>query len=385
MNAPHKKIYLTIVVLLIVVISVLHYQTSTTKWQFHLVYMQSYFIPILLAAFQFGVRGGLGAALAVSAIYLPHVMLQWGGLIENNLMRFMQLVLYNVLGFLTGLKAQGEQKEKEKYQKTAENLEHSLKQLKEQSERISDMEEQLRNTDRLATIGELTASLAHEVRNPLGSIRGAVEIIRDAVPRDVKKMEFFDILINDTQRLNEVVENYLSFAKHKPKQLVDFSVQETINNIILMLGARARKSNIRFETHMPQHPLIIKGDPNHLWQAVMNVSLNAIQAMPEGGVVKIIAEPFDSGYYAENKHVNTEQKSETVRLMIQDEGVGIKTEQQKAIFKPFYTTKQEGSGLGLSIVKRIAEENDWQLQVKSKLHKGTEFQIIIPRQQKQSE
>ena len=167
----------SVIILLVIIISVLHYTTPTMNWQYHLVYMQSYFIPILIAAFQFGIRGGLGVAIAVSILYLPHIMLHWGGLVENNLLRFIQIVLYNVIGFLTGLKAQREMEETTKYKNAADQLENSLNTVKHQSDTLAELEEQLRQTDRLAVIGELTSSLAHEVRNPLGSIRGAVEII----------------------------------------------------------------------------------------------------------------------------------------------------------------------------------------------------------------
>ena len=225
-----QKIQLSIIFILVICISLLHYNTPTKIWQFHLVYMQAYFIPIILAAFQFGVRGGLGIAILVSAIYFPHIMLQWGGLIENNLMRFLQIGLFNIVGYLTGLKSQGERKEKERYQAAANDLTQSIEKLKEQSERISEMEDQVRAADRLAIIGELTASLAHEVRNPLGSIRGAVEIIRDKVPDEIKNFEFFDILVQDTERLNQVVENYLNFSKtfYKAKNLINQRLNHTI-------------------------------------------------------------------------------------------------------------------------------------------------------------
>ena len=129
-NKREDHIYIAVIGALIALITFLHYTTPTTKWQYHLIFMQAYFIPIILAAFRFGVRGGLGSALAVSAFYLPHIMFHWGGLIENNLMRFLQLFLFNILGYLTGLKAQGEKNEKEKYQKTAEKLQEALDKVK---------------------------------------------------------------------------------------------------------------------------------------------------------------------------------------------------------------------------------------------------------------
>ncbi len=357
-----EGMHLLIIGVLIITISVLHYSTPTSKLPFHLLYMQSYFIPIILGAFWFGVRGGLGTALVVSLIYLPHIMFQWGGFHLNNLIRFLQIGLFLALGYLTGLKAQGEKEEKEKYQQAAKRLQRSLEELRKKTEQIFEMEQQLKAADRLAIIGELTANLAHEVRNPLGAIRGAVEIIRDAVPDELKKLEFFDILIHETQRLNEVVENYLNYAKKKSKMVSLFDLREIVTDVVLMLGVKARKNDIKLQVKLDEQPLMLKGDSIHIWQILMNVLLNAIQAMPRGGRIWIDARATDS----------------SIRLMVRDEGEGISRERLSRIFDSFYTTKANGSGLGLAIVKRIAEENKWTIDLKSEEGKGTEFVLTLP-------
>ncbi len=358
----NKILWFVFIALLIIVISLLHYNTSTKKWQYHLIYMQAYFIPIILGAFQFGIRGGLGASLIISVIYLPHVMLQWGGLVENNLMRCLQIILFNVVGYITGLKAQGERKEKDRYQQAAKKLEEALDEQKRQTEQISSMEQQLRAADRLSIVGELTASLAHEVRNPLGSIRGAVEIIRDAVPDDIKKLEFFEILIQETNRLNQVVENYLRFAKKQPQHIQQYDLVKELNNIITMVASQARKQKIAIDVQLPHDPLFIKGDTGNFWQVALNIILNAIQTMPTGGNLAIKLEPREKEIY----------------FTVQDQGSGIAPDKVQEIFKPFFTTKREGTGLGLAIVKRISDENNWRISLKSELGKGTVIQIIIP-------
>jgi len=373
MTRPQKN-YLFIIILLIAVISVLHYNTSTKLWQYHLVYMQAYFIPILLAAFQFGVKGGLSAAFAVSLIYLPHIMLQWGGLIENNLMRFLQILLFNILGYLTGLKAQGERQEKENYRQAAARLQESLEQQKKQSEAISAMEQQLRIADRLATVGELTASLAHEVRNPLASIRGAVEIIRDTVPQEMRKLEFFDILIQDTERLNKVVENYLNFARRRPQPQALYNFNETLKNILLMLGAQARRNRIRLTARLPEETIRLRGDPHSFWQVAMNVLLNAMQAMPNGGEIIVWVRQLD----ANENPSSGEPKPRWLRFSVKDQGEGIPQDKLQEIFSAFYTTRPNGAGLGLAIVKRIAKENNWKMEINSRPGQGTEFALFMP-------
>ena len=367
-NKKKEYYWISLIFLLIIGISVLHYRTPTMKWQYHLVYMQAYFIPIILAAFQFGVKGGLGSALIISLIYLPHIMLQWGGLIETNLMRFLQLVLFNVLGYLTGLKAQGEKQQRLKYQKAAEELQKSLKAQQEQSEKLLEMERQLRSADRLAIVGQLTASLAHEVRNPLGSIRGAVEILREQVPADVKQSEFFDILIQDTQRLNEVVEHYLNFVKKHSKHYTDFDAREIIQNVLQMLASTARKQRVRIIHHLPDTPLMIHADKIELWQILVNVLLNALQAVAHnnGGEIHLHANKISQG----NK--------DYMQIRIIDNGPGIPEQEIEKIFAPFYTTKETGTGLGLPIVKQIADSNKWKIELSNRAGAGVVFSLNIP-------
>jgi signal transduction histidine kinase len=359
---------------MVILISVLHYTTPTMKWQFHLIYMQSYFIPILLAAFQFGIRGGLGTAAAASLIYFPHIVLQWGGLIEANLMRFLQIILFNVIGYLTGLKAERERSEKQRYQETADQLQKSLQQLQEKTSKIEEMEDQLRLADRLSVIGELTASLAHEVRNPLGSIRGVVDILKGEPPESAKIQEFLEILMQETDRLNQVVENYLEYARQPEKEKTRFDVRDIIRNSEILLINRARKSNITINSTLPETPLYLNGVASQLQQVIVNLILNGIQASRQGNIISI-----NANILVEESARNSNFQGEGILIQISDQGSGIREKDLENIFKPFYTTHKEGTGLGLAIVKRISDQNKWQLDVKSRNGKGTTFSIFIPR------
>ncbi len=360
-----------VIAVLVIIISIFHYTTPTMNWQYHLIFMEAYFIPILIAAFQFGLRGGLGIAIAVSIIYFPHVMLQWGGLIESNLMRFLQLGLFNIIGYLTGLKSEAELREKQKYQKVAEELRYSFDQLEQQSEQLSELEEQLRFSERLAVVGELTASLAHEVRNPLGSIRGATEILQEELPETGRSNEFFQILIQETKRLNQVLENFLNFSRKHNKEEIQYSFNEVIRSVVQMLAPNAKKSKIKFEISLPDTPVTLCGDPNHLRQIMMNLLINSIHVLDSGGEIQISAD------------ILTKQKKKAggekfIELEIRDQGPGIPAENLERIFKPFYTTKPQGTGLGLAIVRRLVDENNWKIEVRSKPGQGTTFKLFIP-------
>ncbi|MCK4558669.1 MAG: sensor histidine kinase [Calditrichia bacterium] len=374
-------IWWTIIIAMIVMISVLHYTTSTMKWQYHLIYMQSYFIPILVAAFQFGVRGGILSAVLVSILYLPHIMLQWGGLVETNMMRFLQIFLFYVIGYLTGFKAQREMEGKKRFQETASELERHLQILNEQTEQLSDLEGQLRQYDRLSVIGELTASLAHEVRNPLGSIRGAVEIMQDEIPDTMRKSDFFRILIEETQRLNTVVEKYLQYARRQSPEIKNFDIRETIQSTRILLSRQFGRSGHELNLHLPDKPCMTSGDPNQLWQILINLLLNAHQAMPEQGEILVNLSVIEANNIAE-KEKQEPNNNIWYRISITDHGVGLTAEQMEKIFQPFFSSKSAGTGLGLAIVKRIVEENKWQMEIESKPEERTTFHLILPGEHK---
>ena len=376
-NNSQKIKWWLIIAGLVMVVTVLHYGTPTMKWQYHLIFMQSYFIPIILGAFQFGIKGGLGTAIAVSFLYFPHIMLQWGGLVEGNLMRFLQIVLFNVIGYLTGLKAQNEKEEKSRYQNTAEQLEKTLQKLREQSIKIDEMEDQLRQADRLAVVGELAASLAHEVRNPLGSIRGTVDILKDELPPKKETANFLYILVQETERLNEVVENYLRFAGQKSSQVISFDIREIIKNTELLLANRARKNQITIKTILPERELMLLGAPGQLQQVLVNLALNSIQAMADGGEISVEAK-LSTPTSQPNKIESDVKNKNEIQISITDNGKGIAEPDIERIFKPFYTTRKEGTGLGLAIVKRIIDQNNWRIEVKSEINRGSTFSVYIP-------
>jgi signal transduction histidine kinase len=357
-----KSLWLTLIIVTIILISVFHYSTPTMQWQYHLVLMQSYFLPILVAAFQFGFRGGVGAALLVSAMYLPHVMLHWGGLVEGNLMRFLQIGLYNIIGLVTGIIAEREYREKAKLRELTNELSTHIRQIEEQQIKLAEMEEQLRVSDRMAIVGELTASLAHEVRNPLASILGAVEILRGETENRNDREEFFRILVAETERLNRVVETYLSFSRSKETEIGQFEVGEVLTNIVMMLESQAKKHSIRMKLELPDGPLELVGDSGKLWEVLINLVLNSMQAMEERGEIQIAAQQAGSG---------------ECQIIIRDQGPGIPADLQEKIFTPFFTTKERGTGLGLAIVRRIVDENRWNLALESTVGEGTAFILDI--------
>jgi len=354
-----NKIY-SFVILFVIIITALHYFTPTRLHPLHELYKILYFIPVLAGAFALGWRGGLTVAVVVTAFYTPHVMFQWGGPFFMNLSRFFMMILYILAGVLTGFLWDRERQQRRRYQETSEQLQHSLQQLQQQSDELASIENQLRTAERLSTLGELTASLAHEVRNPLGSIRGVAEILRDESD-ETSPEEFVDILLKETQRLDQVVANYLSYARPQAGENKELSVKQLIESTLAMLGPEIRKKQLTTDTDI-QQGLYIQGIEGQIRQVLINVLLNAVQANTEGGSLDIHAS----------------RQNDAAQIRVKDSGSGLSTEAQQHLFDPFYTEKENGTGLGMAISKRIVDANNGSLSAVNNKNSGATVTITWP-------
>ncbi len=349
-------------------ISLLHYLTPLHLHYLHDIFQRFYYLPIILAALWFGFRGGLTCSLVVSIVYAPHILFQWGGHLTVEMEKYMEIVLYNIVGSVTGLLAQREREKSLELQQTAEGLEESYKKLQAQSERIIAIEEQLRRSEKLSTLGEMAAVLAHEIRNPLGSIRGTAEILRDDYRPGDSKYEFIEIQIKETERLNHVVEDFLRMARQQPVELRDCSIREELETIVTLVAkdARQRGVSLKFEPNGEQGG--IRGDGEKLRQAFLNIIINALQATPQGGLVSIVLNKVESGF----------------EIRFNDNGSGIAQENLQRIFEPFYTTKSDGTGLGLAVTRKIVEAHGGKLDIESEPGSGTTVSVSLPLQERTS-
>src|SRR6185369_5662722 len=319
-------------------ISLLHYLTPLHLHYLHDIFQRLYYLPIILAALWFGFRGGLVCSLAVSVVYAPHILFQWGGNLTMEMEKYLEIVMYNVVGGVTGLLAQRERERSLELQKTAEGLKSSYTTLQLQSEQITAIEEQLRRAEKLSTLGEMAAVLAHEIRNPLGSIRGTAEILRDDYRPGDPKYEFIEIQIKETERLNRVVEDFLRMARPQPSgELKRCSLREELETIVTLVAKDAKDRGVVLELSPISTEAVVRGDGEKLRQAFLNIVINALQATPEGGRVTIATT------------VAQGEKGASCEIRFRDTGPGIDAQTLERIFEPFYTTKTYGTGLGLAI------------------------------------
>jgi len=352
---------LFIIAALLLLVSALHYLTTTQQTGAHDVYRRLYYVPIVLGGVWFALRGGIVTAILASLLYMPHVLFHWQHNPTIALEQYLEIVLYNVIGCLTGFLAQSERQQKYRYQKAAETLEGSYLKLREQADQIIEIEEQLRRADRLSALGELSAGMAHEIRNPLGSIKGTAEILRDGVAADDPKLEFAEILIREVDRLNGVLEDFLRFARPTPVEHGQFLLGEVVNDILDLTRQQAAHNQVEIVVALDDD-IDIPGQGEQIKQVLLNLVLNALQAMPSGGVLKVSSTNFEH----------------KVNIQVSDNGPGIALEDRERIFNPFVTTRDSGTGLGLAITQRIVQGHGGHIVLYSIPGQGASFTICLP-------
>jgi len=356
-----NRLRLSIIAGLLLAVTAMHYLTTTQLVNAHDVYRRLYYVPIVLGGVWFALRGGIVTSIIASLLYMPHVLFHWQHHPSIALEQYLEIVLYNVIGCLTGFLAERERQQKLRYQKTAETLEESYRKLREQADQIIEIEGQLRRADRLSALGELSAGMAHEIRNPLGSIKGTAEILRDGVSPDDPKLEFADILIKEVDRLNKVLEDFLRFARPEPVELGRFSPNKVIEEVLELTRQQALSNRVEVEVALAEE-MEIPGRREQIQQALLNLVLNALQVMPDGGQLKV----------SSTVHGNE------VGIHVSDNGPGIAMEDRDRIFNPFVTTRDSGTGLGLAITQRIIQGHDGHIHLESTPGQGSSFTLCLP-------
>ena len=346
---------------LLILVTALHYLTTTQMVAAHDVYRRLYYVPIVLGGVWFALRGGIATAILASILYVPHVLFHWQHHPTIALEQYLEIILYNGIGCLTGFLVERERQQKLRYQKAAETLEISYAKLREQADQIIEIEEQLRRADRLSALGELSAGMAHEIRNPLGAIRGTAEILRDEVAPGDPKIEFADILIREVDRLNRVLEDFLRFARPAPVEYGRFFINKVIGDVLDLTQQQALRNRVEVRTELYED-VEIPGQSEQIKQALLNLVLNALQAMPEGGQLT----------------VSTQRCANEMQIAVVDNGPGIAPGDRERIFNPFVTTRESGTGLGLAITERIIHGHEGHIEVVSTPGQGACFRVCLP-------
>jgi signal transduction histidine kinase len=368
---------IALVVSSILLISIAHYSTDTHLHLYHAVYRRLYYLPIFAAALWFGLRGGLGASLSVSVLYAPHILYQWKILPSMELEKYLEIVLFNVVGVLTGLLAQRANRQRDLYRRTSEKLEEAYQDLQERSSQLLRLEKRLRQQETTSALGELSATIAHEFMNPLGSIKGAVEILKDDFPEKHEKHGFLEILIKEIERLDRTVRSVLRFRRQERLAKSVCDPNALLDTILVLAQGEANQRGVEVTRQLAEDKKDLPLDADKIQQLFLNIVMNAIQAMPNGGRLTVTSQwtdgPPPAGVQNESK-----QGVGGVLFRFEDTGPGIPKDAMASLFDTFYTTKEEGTGLGLVIAKRIVDAHGGTIRVESEPGAGTCFEVWLP-------
>ena len=239
--------------------------------------------------------------------------------------------------------------------------------------RIREMEQEVKRMEDMAMLGELAAGIAHEIRNPLASISGSIQVLNDSLSKEEAHINrrLMEIVLREVSRLDHLVNDFLQFARPQRIEIEEFELNQLImDTLYLFQNSQSWSEHLDIDTKITT-PLTIKSDPHQLKQVFWNIFLNASEAMPKGGLISISAKK-------ETDSTSSGESVESVRIKIEDNGPGLDQKISKDIFKPFSTTKKDGSGLGLAIVKRIVEGLGGKVSGENLAREGTTITIRLP-------
>ena len=369
-----RKILFAILVLVVIGIGVLHFTTPGYMVFYHDMYRRLSYFPIVLGAIWFGVWGGLLLAVMSSIAFIPHVLLYIGEGTGNYLSELTEIILYLAAGTVTGIIAGRESLLRNRYKELSEKLEKSYDKLHRETQILLELEEQLSAAQKLSALGQLSASLAHEIKNPLSSIKGTAEILLDEFPKDHPKREFVEILLKETTRLNNTVEEVLQFSRRgiqgKQKEETETEpLSQVIDRVTSLLASQSHKKSIKLSVTGWEAGKAFHVASEKLSQVFLNIILNGIDAVPPNGEIII----------------ETMKNSDGYTVSVKDNGPGIPDELKDRIFGAFYSTKEEGTGLGLSISKKIVESYGGTLTLSDAETGGACFTVFLPEQNSASD
>lgn len=339
---------------MVLLVAALHFLTPVDRLVLHQIYQRLYYIPIILASLWYGWRGGLGAALLASLSYVPHITLHWQHQnYDYALNQYAEIALFFVIGAVTGWLGDQKRRESERAERINNELQTAYAELRETVG-------QLLQAERLSSLAEIASGVVHEVRNPLGAIKGAVEILEDELAPDSPRREFARIAKTEVERIDKLVQEFFHFARPPKLSKTLVNINEMVQSVGTFYGQQAAQQNVAVEEDLAPNLPPVALDSEQIKQVLLNLTINALQMMPDGG----------------NLVFRTFQDENTVTVAVEDTGGGIPANVVGRIFDPFFTTKDKGSGLGLSVAHKIVTQHDGKLLAEN-TRRGASFKIVL--------
>jgi two-component system, NtrC family, sensor histidine kinase HydH len=347
----------------VVAVTIAHFGTPMEHEWLHDVLRRLYYIPIIVGAFLFGLRGALVTSVVVTVLYLPHAFWMVGphahhhGMIHadptGTANKVLELVLYNVVALVTGLLVEREKR--------------ARRDVEQKVVEMQAMEQQLVRAGRLQSLGELSAGLAHEIKNPLASLKTAAAIVADEIPETSPRWKMVAIIEKEVDRMAALLERFLSFARPGGLTFAEVNLGQAVEQAVFLVKPQAEGKRVVLQVETPNPPLAIQGDAGKLTQILLNVLLNAVQFSPEGGHVEVRCDERSLPH------------GRFVVVSVRDQGPGIALADRERIFDPFFSTREGGTGLGLAIASRLMDEHGGYIDVQSPPGQGAELRLLFKR------
>ncbi len=342
--------------LIIVLITVLHFLTPLDQVVWHEIYQRLYYIPIIAAALLYGLRGGLAASIFTTLVYSPHIFLHWQhGHFDYSINQYAEIVIFNLVGGVMGALGDRLKQAREKAEKNAAERQKAYDELQKTFE-------QLLQAEKLSSLGELSAGIVHEVRNPLAAIKGAVEILEDELAADSPRREFADLAKKEVERLDKLVGEFLRFARPATLSVQLNDLNKIVKSVAALVENQANSQSVKIEKDLQKNLPEVLIDSEQIKQVLLNLAINSLQAMPDGGQIAF----------------RTSENGKFCLVEVKDSGDGIDQKIIPKIFDPFFTTKEKGVGLGLSIAHKIVNQHEGTLSVANDSGK-TVFSLHLPK------
>ncbi|MGO9372212.1 MAG: sensor histidine kinase [Syntrophobacteraceae bacterium] len=318
-------------------ITFLHYvspRIANDRYHLEIIFQRLYFLPIVLGCLWFDLRGGLATFFSVCLLLIPHMVLHWTGMAPDNLTRIMQLLVYFVIALVLGETVSLQKRD----------------QLK------------ARQAENLAAIGKSLSGVAHDMKTPLIAIGGFANLVKKHLLPGNPDCSKLDIIISETARLEGMLKDMLDFSRPLALNRIEVEARSMINECLAIVEENAKSQNVGIQARLADDLPLVFIDPARIRQALINLLTNAVQATSEG----------------DNVTVECYRKGKSLFLDVIDCGCGIPAEARESIFSPFFTTKENGTGLGLPIVKKIVDAHGGFLRIIDNPCKGVTFRMIIP-------
>ena len=336
----------------------LHVAIPLTLPHWHNILQHLYYLPIVFAGMYSGWRGGLFAGLLAGISSLPyslHLLRVTPSYASDQLL---DIVVFCAAGVFTGILAQREREHRLAMERTTERLTEVYRELQ-------DSFEQVKRAERLSAVGQLSAGLAHELRNPLASLAGAAGLLQRTQTSEQRRGECAQIILKECERLNRLLSQFLDFARPRAPHYQAVDVQDVLTAVVELAAHAVGARGVHIRLSLPAQAALVECDPEQIKQALLNLLLNAIQASPDPGEIMVAAH----------------RENDRIYIEVVDEGGGVDPDAMDKIFDPFYTTRPDGTGLGLSVVHQIVQQHGGLITAKCRSPRGSNFQMMLPVRQ----